>query len=64
MYLQQRIEILEAALTDYITKYGLTEKARVAMIWPGPSLTSSDAEPNSHSNNEGDRPPPVALPQG
>jgi hypothetical protein len=36
----------------------------VAMIWPGPSLASSDAEPNSHSDNEGYQPPTGALSQG
>lgn len=31
---QSRIEILEAALAEYVAKYGFTEKARAAMIRP------------------------------
>ena len=31
---QRRIEILEAALTEYISMYGFTERARAAMIRP------------------------------
>lgn len=61
---QGRIEILEAALTEYIAKYGLTERARAAMICLGPPLTSSDAEPSSHSNNVEAWQQTAALPQG
>ena len=41
---QSRIEILEAALAEYVARYGFTEKARAAMIRGGSSPANLDAE--------------------
>ncbi len=34
----ERVDLVEAALLDYLERYGLTEKARLALVEPTPPL--------------------------
>ena len=61
---QSRIEILEAALAEYVAKYGFTEKARAAMIRSGSSPTNLDTESGDRGKGDEAHSPIDRLPQG
>ena len=64
MDVQSRIEILEAALAEYVARYGFTEKARAAMIRGGSSPTNLDAESGERGTGDEAHSPTDRLPQG
>jgi hypothetical protein len=61
---QRRIEILEAALAEYVARYGFTEKARAAMIRGGSSSTNLDADSGHRGKGDEAHSPIDRLPQG
>lgn len=61
---QSRIELLEEALAEYVARYGITEKARAAMIRGGSSPTNLDAESGERGTGDEAHSPIDRLPQG
>ena len=51
---QRRLELLEAALTEYVERYGLSERARAALM-PGASGTSENGHRQADACCDGER---------
>lgn len=61
---QKQIEVLEAALAEYIARCGFTEQARAAMFRSTfPPCSKGGAEPVHGGDGDEDRPQAGSLPQ-